>query len=108
MHNLISAVPLYNFLKYCNANPNEKIILDCGAGGSNPPLSLFHEFGYKTYGIEISEDQLKEANLFCDNHNIDLNIKYGDMKKIPFDNDFFSFLFSYNTSVYYDYILMKK
>ncbi|MCB2290919.1 class I SAM-dependent methyltransferase [Clostridium sp. CS001] len=103
MHNLISAFPLYNFLKYCNANSSDKIILDCGAGGSNPPLSLFHEFGYKTYGIEISKGQLEKANIFCDEHNTALNIMHGDIKKIPFDNELFSFLFSYNTSVH-----MKK
>ena len=103
MHNLISAFPLYNFLKYCNANSLEKTILDCGAGGCNPPLSLFHEFGYKTYGIEISKEQLEKANIFCAKHNTDLNIIYGDMKKIPFNDEFFSFLFSYNTSVH-----MKK
>ncbi|GAA0116216.1 class I SAM-dependent methyltransferase [Clostridium senegalense] len=100
MNNLINALPLYNFLKYCNNNPNEKIILDCGAGGSNPPLSLFHEFGYKTYGIEISEEQLEKAYIFSTNHDIDLNIIQGDMKKLPFNNEFFSFLFSYNTSVH--------
>ncbi|GAA0127401.1 class I SAM-dependent methyltransferase [Clostridium sp. CTA-19] len=100
MSNLINAIPLYNFLKYCNNNPNEKIILDCGAGGSNPPLSLFHEFGYKTYGIEISEEQLEKASIFSTNHDMDLNIIQGDMKKLPFNNEFFSFLFSYNTSVH--------
>lgn len=52
MYNLINAFPLYNFLKYCNNSSHEKIILDCGAGGANPPLSLFYEFAYKTYGIE--------------------------------------------------------
>lgn len=103
MHNLISAFPLYNFLKYCNSNSSEKIILDCGAGGSNPPLSLFHEFGYKTYGIELYKEQLEKANIFCAQHNIALNIIQGDMKKIPFSNEFFGFLFSYNTSVH-----MKK
>ncbi|WP_061996260.1 class I SAM-dependent methyltransferase [Clostridium sp. ATCC 25772] len=100
MSNLINAIPLYNFLKYCNNNPNEKIILDCGAGGSNPPLSLFHEFGYKTYGIEISEEQLEKASIFSTNHDMDLNIIQGDIKKLPFNNEFFSFLFSYNTSVH--------
>ncbi len=103
MNNLISAFPLYNFLKYCNASSLEKIILDCGAGGINPPLSLFYEFGYKTYGIEICEEQLEKANLFCDKNNINLNITKGDMKEIPFGNEIFSFLFSYNTSVH-----MKK
>ncbi len=103
MHNLINAFPLYNFLKYCNNSSLEKTILDCGAGGSNPPLSLFYEFGYKTYGIEICEKQLEKVNRFCNLTNIDLNIIKGDMKNIPFNNEFFSFLFSYNTSVH-----MKK
>ena len=103
MHNLINAFPLYKFLKYCNKSSLEKIILDCGAGGSNPPLTLFKEFGYKTYGIEISEEQLEKAKSFCDLKNIDLNIIRGDMKKIPFSDGFSSFLFSYNTSVH-----MKK
>ena len=100
MHNPINAFPLYNFLKYCNSSSHEKIILDCGAGGSNPPLSLFYEFKYKTYGIELSEEQLKKAKEFCETHNMDLNIISGDMTKIPFERDFFSFLFSYNTSVH--------
>lgn len=51
MHNLINAFPLYNFLKHCSSTSYEKTILDCGAGGLNPPLSLFYEFEYKTYGI---------------------------------------------------------
>jgi len=103
MHNLINAFPLYKFLKYCNSSSHEKIILDCGAGGSNPPLSLFYEFKYKTYGIELSEEQLKKANEFCKMHNMNLNIISGDMTKIPYEREFFSFLFSYNTSVH-----MKK
>lgn len=100
MHNLINAFPLYNFLKYCNEVSLEKVILDCGAGGSNPPLSLFHEFGYETYGIEVCKEQLKKANEFSNSKNIDLNIIEGDMTNIPFKDEFFSFLFSYNTSVH--------
>ncbi|GKX29488.1 S-adenosylmethionine-dependent methyltransferase [Vallitalea longa] len=100
MHNLINAFPLYNFLKYCNASSLEKVVLDCGAGGSNPPLSLFHEFGYETYGIEICKEQLKKVNEFCNSKSIDLNIIEGDMTNIHFKNEFFSFLYSYNTSVH--------
>lgn len=100
MHNLISAYPLYNFLKYCNNSTLEKVVLDCGAGGSNPPLSLFYEFGYETYGIEISDEQLKKANQFCEIQKMTLNIINGDIRNVPFRNEFFSFLFSYNTSVH--------
>lgn len=66
-------------------------------------LSLFHEFGYETYGIEISDEQLEKANQFCKEQRMTLNIINGDMRNIPFKNEFFSFLFSYNTSVH-----MKK
>ena len=103
MHNLINAFPLYNFLKYCNSSSSDKKILDCGAGGSNPPLSLFYEFKYETYGIELSDEQLHKASEFCKKHNMNLNIISGDMTRLPFENEFFGFLFSYNTSVH-----MKK
>lgn len=33
MTNIIKAVPIYNFLNYCNACELEKKVLDCGAGG---------------------------------------------------------------------------
>ena len=92
--------PIYIFLNYCDSSPLEKKILDCGAGGPNPPLSLFHESGYQTYGIEISEDQIYQSSLFCKEHNVHLNIIQGDMKDIPFQDVSFSFLFSYNTSVH--------
>jgi hypothetical protein len=42
------ATPLYEFLRQCNASPLAKKILDCGAGGARPPLSLFHHHGYET------------------------------------------------------------
>ncbi len=100
MNNLINAFPLYNFLKYCNSNQKGKRVLDCGAGGSNPPLSLFYEFGYDTYGIELDENQLRKAEEFCMENNIDLNLSKGDMRKLPFNDNFFDFLYSYNTSVH--------
>ena len=100
MHNLINATPLYNFIKYCNASSLEKVVLDCGAGGANPPLSLFNEFNYKTYGIELCDEQIERAKVFCENHNVNLNIIKGDMTEVPFENNSFNFLYSYNTSVH--------
>lgn len=103
MHNLINATPLYNFLKYCNSSSLDKVVLDCGAGGSNPPLSLFYEFSYKTFGIELSEEQIDKAKKFSKAHNVDLGIIKGDMTQLPYERESFSFLYSYNTSVH-----MKK
>jgi len=93
---VIWAIPLYEFLRRCNASPLAKEVLDCGAGGSNPPLSLFYQYGYKTYGIEIAEGALTEAQRFCAENDMTLNIIRGDMRSIPFRSERFSFVYSYN------------
>lgn len=96
MEEVIWATPLYEFLRLCNASPLVKEVLDCGAGGSKPPLSLFYQHGYKTFGIEIAKKPLKEAQCFCAENHITLNIIGGDMRNIPFNTGRFSFVYSYN------------
>jgi ubiquinone/menaquinone biosynthesis C-methylase UbiE len=97
MIEVIRATPLYEFLRQCNASPLAKEILDCGAGGSLPPLSLFYHYGYRTYGIEIAEMALTQAQRFCSENNMALNIIRGDMRRIPFSSQRFSFVYSYNS-----------
>jgi len=97
MVEVIWATPLYEFLRLCNASPLAKEVLDCGAGGSNPPLSLFYQHGYKTYGVEIAEEVLKQAQRFCAENDMVLNIIGGDMRSLPFPNERFSFVYSYNS-----------
>jgi ubiquinone/menaquinone biosynthesis C-methylase UbiE len=93
---VIWATPLYKFLRLFNASPLVKAVLDCGAGGSNPPLSLFYQHGYKTYGVEIAENALKEAQRFCAENDMALNIIGADMRNIPFPKETFSFVYTYN------------
>ena len=95
---------LYRFLRNIMEEPLEKTILDCGAGGKVPPLALFHSYGFKTTGIDISAKQIERADEYCKANNVDLNIHYGDMTKIPFENESFSFVYSTN-SIYH---LTKK
>lgn len=96
MMEVIWATPLYKFLRLFNASPLVKAVLDCGAGGSNPPLSLFYQHGYKTYGVEIAENALKEAQRFCAENDMALNIIGADMRNIPFPKETFSFVYTYN------------
>jgi SAM-dependent methyltransferase len=93
----IAPAPLYTFLSYCNDSQMPKEILDCGAGGPAPPLTLFHQSGYRTHGVEISQKQLELARQFCDDHNIDLNIQKGDMRDLPFADESMSFIYSYSS-----------
>jgi len=96
MIDVIWATPLYEFLRQCNASPVEKTILDCGAGGSPPPLSLFYQYGYRTYGVEIAEEALAKAQQFCREQGMLLNILRGDMRNIPFASESFGGVYSFN------------
>lgn len=96
MPEVIWATPLYEFLRQCNASSLERRVLDCGAGGSEPPLSLFNQYGYETYGIEIASDALDKASRFCREKGMPLNIYRGDMRRIPFASESFSFVYSFN------------
>jgi len=96
MRKVIWATPLYKFLRYCNDNPLDKTVLDCGAGGDDPPLQLFYEYGYETFGVEVSEDPFKQAKKFCKEHNMKLNILKGDMRYLSFRSGSFSFVYSFN------------
>lgn len=90
------ATPLYEFLRRCNASSLERNVLDCGAGGSAPPLALFYRHGYRTYGIEIAEGPLADAHGFCQEHGMPLNIFRGDMRCIPFAGETFSHVYAFN------------
>ena len=96
MRKVIHATPLYKFLRYCNDSPLDRTVLDCGAGGDDPPLRLFLESGYKTVGIEISDVSLNETRKFCKEFGLRLNMFKGDMRKLPFKNETFSFVYAYN------------
>lgn len=80
MNEIFRQIPLYRFIMFCNETTMDKVVLDCGAGGNFPPLSLFSEYGYKTHGIEFDINQLKKANMYADEKNQDLNIEQGDMR----------------------------
>ena len=96
MIEIIWATPLYEFLRQCNAASLAKNVLDCGAGGDHPPLSLFYQYGYRTSGIEIAEQALSKAKMFCKENQMPLNIFRGDMRRIPFGDESFSFVYSFN------------
>ena len=97
---MIRAVELYTFLEYCNKSSLEKEVLECGAGISadlEPLLVRFFDYGYDTHGIEISDERLLAAQDYCVENELDLDIRKGDMRQIPFEDEAMSFVFSYNT-----------
>lgn len=93
----IKQTQLYKFLNYCNEYKLERSVLDCGAGGDNPPLYIFEEEGYKTYGIEISDSQIEKARNFSNQAGVNLNISKGDMRQLSFEDQSLSYIYSYNS-----------
>lgn len=97
MEKIFRQIPLYRFLMMCNEESGEKNVLDCGAGGNCPPLSLFAKHGYKTTGIEFDENQLRLAVEYGNSEGESLGIQLGDMRSLPFPDDHFSSVYSYNS-----------
>lgn len=97
MNIIIRQFPIYRFLWFCEKSELEKKVLDCGAGGVLPPLILFNQRRYETHGIDISDTQVQKAKEFSNELGIDLNIIKGNMRKLPYENESFSFVYSYNT-----------
>ena len=88
---------LYTFLLYCNGQELPKEILDCGAGGKFPPLAIFADHGYRTYGIDVDDEQIELAKKYEKENEIELNISKCDMRDLPFEDESISFVYSYNT-----------
>ena len=88
---------LYKVLYYANTLGIEKTILDCGAGGRNPPLYLFYLYGFKCFGIDLSEDSICKAKEFENINNCILNIENGDFRKINRENNSYGCCYSYNS-----------
>lgn len=96
-----NAIPVYGFLSIIIARqpqgetlPQRKI-LDCGAGGPVPPLALFHQHGFEGWGIDTSEGQLARARQFCEAQGIELHLRQGDMRCIPFEDDTFDYVYEH-------------
>jgi ubiquinone/menaquinone biosynthesis C-methylase UbiE len=88
---------LYTFLDFAFDTKIEKKVLDCGAGGSAPKMTLFVDYGFETHGIEILEDRLKMAEDYAEENEVNFKIIEGDMRSLPYDSESFGFAYSYNT-----------
>ena len=96
-----NAIPVYGFLstinakRPVNAGQSRGKILDCGAGGSVPPIALFAQQGFDAWGMDISEEQLGQARQFCIQNEIDVHLQTGDMRQIPFEDETFDYVYEH-------------
>ncbi len=97
MPNVVYRPLVYEILFMTEKIDMEKVILDCGAGGARPPLGLFAEWGYNCYGIDISEEAVNAARHFASRYNLEIDMRIGDFRDIPFDDETFSFVYTQNS-----------
>ncbi|MCH1639267.1 class I SAM-dependent methyltransferase [Paenibacillus timonensis] len=97
MQEIFKQVPLYRFLAYCLDTNSPRRILDCGAGGDMPPLSLFSAYGFTTYGVDADPVQCELANDYGRRKGQTLNIRQGDMRQLDFPDQSMGFAYSYNS-----------
>lgn len=98
---MIRAVELYTFLEYCNSSELNRDVLECGAGvwdaSAEPLFVRFFEHGYQVHGIELSEERAAAARAYCQSNQVEADIRVGDMRQLPFEDESMSFVFSYNS-----------
>lgn len=94
---LLYPAPFYNFLNYISEFKIDGPILDCGSGGPNPKQALFVKLGFDTIGIEYLEERIDMAQNYAKKHKLKLPMKLGDMRSIPFESDYFGYVYSWNT-----------
>lgn len=106
MNQVIYPSAVYGFLEFISRYEQfsesqlGRKILDCGAGGKKPPLGLFYEHGFDTYGIDISQSGIDAAIEFAEYHDMNLRITLGDMREIPFEDETFDFVYEYYSMVH--------
>ena len=88
---------LITFLRVIKDSNLDKSILDLGAGGKKPPLALFEKIGFKTFGIDISKKSIELSNRYECENDVKLNIRHGDMRKLPYGDSSISFIYSQNS-----------
>lgn len=89
----------YPKLQLSTNNFSDKKICDVGCGdGRN--IVLFHTLGFVTYGTEISNQISKKIKNNLEKIKINSQIEVGTNSNIPFDDNFFDYVVSWNVCYY--------
>jgi len=96
-----NATAVYRFLSLLRARLADgeeltgRTILDCGAGGRIPPVSVFAEQGMRTFGIDISVAHLEAARAFVEETGLDIDLREADMRELPFPDATFDYVYEH-------------
>jgi len=77
-----------------NLNWKEGKLLDLGCGNCRNLLPFKN---LDLYGVDFSSEMLKQAKKFSEKHNLKVNLKKANMKKIPFEKEDFNYCLCLNS-----------
>jgi len=60
-----------------------------------PPVAIFAEQGMMAHGIEIDERQLEFSKQFATENGMELDLRQGDMRSLPYGNDVFDYVYEH-------------
>jgi SAM-dependent methyltransferase len=84
-----------------------KNILDLGCGLGRHSI-FFAEKGFEVHSFDLSESGLKKFMEQIENKNLNINIKYGDMLSLPYEDDYFDCILAYHSIYHTDSSGMKQ
>lgn len=88
--------PKLNFDK--NSFKNKRVCdLGCGDGRN---LVLLYQCGFNVYGVELTEEIVNKTRANLTKLNILSELRVGTNENVPFDDNFFDFLLSWNSCYY--------
>lgn len=82
-----------SFLARADRSTLDETVLDCGGGGSSPPLAMFAERGYVCTGIDIAERQVESARAYAEERGLPMTFDVGDMRALPYPDASFSYVY---------------
>lgn len=88
-----------NFVHLPEGSPKPKV-LDCAAGGRVPPLGLFYENGFETWGIDLSSESLERSRVFEAKNGMQFHLQKGDMRQLPFADQSFDLVYEFYSMVH--------
>jgi ubiquinone/menaquinone biosynthesis C-methylase UbiE len=68
-------------------------ILECGCGTATF-LQYMANKSYDCYGVDLSEEVLRKTRISAEKRELNIDLKHGDIYKLPYQNNFFDFVYS--------------
>lgn len=79
-------------------------VLDAGSGLGKWVFN-WQRKGYQAYGIDIVSDAVKRSQEYAKKNNLDCQFLVGDVRKMPFSDNFFEVIFNFGTIEHFQEVL---